>query len=204
MTAYFCYTTTTLSRHLHGHAQQGSIKEHLCKDHNIKATEHILHNNTNIIATTTDRFHLAIKEALQISKQAPVINKKLRIFLIHLNFLKISIRLYQYYPSFWTLAHQDHSQITSPWDLDDKLVIFWWDHGHGQTHVLYAHLILQFSHIHFSTFWMGNPCRIGANSSQLPMEILYNLWNAVYENLQFFNLRSQWFESQAEHDGYLI
>ena len=76
VTLYVGYTQTTLHRRLQSHTQQGSIKEHFHKNHNIKVTSDILRNNTQIIAKAQDKQRLTIKEALLISQHAPIINKQ--------------------------------------------------------------------------------------------------------------------------------
>ena len=76
VTSYIGFTTTRLSRRLYHHTQQGSIKEHFSKYHDTKVTKEILHSNTNIITTASDKTRLIIKEALLISKHSPIINKQ--------------------------------------------------------------------------------------------------------------------------------
>ena len=76
VTLYVGYTRTTLLRRLKSHTQQGSIKEHFHKNHNIKLTSDILLKNTQIIAKAQDKQRLTIKEALLISQHAPIINKQ--------------------------------------------------------------------------------------------------------------------------------
>ena len=80
VTSYIGFTQTKLSRRLYSHSQQGSIKEHFNKYHDIKVTKDILHNNTTIIDTAGDKFRLLIKEALLISKHSPLINKQFQNF----------------------------------------------------------------------------------------------------------------------------
>ena len=111
VTAYVGYTTTTLFRRLQSHAHQGSIKEHLHKDHNIKVTKQILHDNTNIIATATDRFRLTIKEALLISKHAPVINKQFDNFTNTLKLFKNNTQSIPTLPKFLNIGVSQNPPI---------------------------------------------------------------------------------------------
>ena len=75
-TEYIGFCQTTLSQRLVSHRQNGSIREHFEKCHNIKPTRDQLINNTEIIARANDRQRLAIKEALLILKEKPIINKQ--------------------------------------------------------------------------------------------------------------------------------
>ena len=85
VSAYIGFTQTKLSRRLQSHAQNGSIKEHFRVNHDTKVTSDILFNNTHIIAKASDRHRLTIKEALLISKHAPLINKQFSSFSNTLN-----------------------------------------------------------------------------------------------------------------------
>ena len=137
VTAYVGYTTTTLFRRLQSHAHQGSIKEHLHKDHNIKVTKEILHDNTNIIDTATDKFRLTIKEALLISKHAPVINKQFDNFTNTLKlfknntqsiptlpkFLKTRVPQLLPIPSQTQISNVPHSPVSSQYHTTPRHVI---------------------------------------------------------------------------------
>ena len=67
---------TTLSRRLTYHGQNGSIYNHFEKYHNSEPTREQLTENTVIIDRASDRYRLAIKEALHIIKIGPLINKQ--------------------------------------------------------------------------------------------------------------------------------
>ena len=71
---YVGLTQTTLSRRLTCHAQDGGIYKHFTSCHISKPTRDQLTENTTIIARASDRFRLAVKEALYIIKLAPLIN----------------------------------------------------------------------------------------------------------------------------------
>ena len=114
VTAYIGYTTNTLLRRLKNHAQQGSIKEHLYRDHNIKVTQDILLNNTNIIATAPDKFRLTIKEALLISKHAPVINKQFDNFSNTLKLFKNNYRSVPTLPRYLNIGTSQPPSLCPP------------------------------------------------------------------------------------------
>ena len=73
---YVGFTQTTLSRRLTCHAQNGSILKHFVEYHKCKPSREQLTENTRIIGKESDRYKLAIKEALTISKLKPIINKQ--------------------------------------------------------------------------------------------------------------------------------
>ena len=73
---YVGLTSTTLSRRLTCHGQNGSILNHFEESHNCKPTRDQLTTNTSIVTKETDRYKLAIKEALVILNQKPLINKQ--------------------------------------------------------------------------------------------------------------------------------
>ena len=73
---YVGLTTTTLSRRLTCHAQNGSILNHFEESHNSKPTRDQLTINTSIVAKENDKYKLAIKEALVILNEKPIINKQ--------------------------------------------------------------------------------------------------------------------------------
>ena len=75
-TEYIGFSQTTLSQRLTSHRQNGSIYDHLKTYHNIKPTREHLTENTKIIAKANDRNRLAIKEALLMIKEKPIINKQ--------------------------------------------------------------------------------------------------------------------------------
>lgn len=75
-TEYIGFTQTTLSQRLTSHRQSGSIHNHFKTAHNIKPTREQLTDNTRVIARARDRYRLAIKEALVILEETPIINKQ--------------------------------------------------------------------------------------------------------------------------------
>ena len=75
-TNYIGFTQTTLSQRLTSHRQNGGIHNHFQSAHSIKPTREHLINNTKIIGRAKDRLRLAIKEALLISQEKPLINKQ--------------------------------------------------------------------------------------------------------------------------------
>ena len=76
VTKYIGLTQTTLSQRLTFHRQNGSICNHFKEAHKSKPTREQLTSNTNIISKSSDRFRLAIKEALLILDKKPEINKQ--------------------------------------------------------------------------------------------------------------------------------
>ena len=83
---YIGFTQTKLSRRLTLHGQNGSIYRHFHESHNCKPTREQLTQNTTIMARDTDRHKLAIKEALLILQNTPLINKQFDNFI---NILKL-------------------------------------------------------------------------------------------------------------------
>ena len=71
---YIGMTTTSLSRRLTMHLQNGTPKEHTLQEHNINLTRKILEENTEIINKTTDFRRLIILEALHIQNLKPGLN----------------------------------------------------------------------------------------------------------------------------------
>ncbi|XP_069185010.1 uncharacterized protein [Procambarus clarkii] len=76
-TQYIGKTTTSLSRRLTMHKQQGSIKEHIISSHNQTIAREILVNNTEIIDRYSNSRRLDVCEALHIKKSTPAINSQL-------------------------------------------------------------------------------------------------------------------------------
>ena len=71
---YIGVTTTTLSRRLTMHLQQGAIKQHMHDKHNTELTRKTLVQNTSIIASTDNTRKLAVLEALYIQEHKPSLN----------------------------------------------------------------------------------------------------------------------------------
>ena len=74
--SYIGMTQTTFSRRLTYHVQSGSIYKHCKQEHNCKPSRDQLIDNTIIISKASNRYRLAIKEALLILEHAPTINKQ--------------------------------------------------------------------------------------------------------------------------------
>ena len=71
---YIGYTTTSLSRRLTMHLQNGGPKEHFKTYHNLPITRDILVAGTKILARCDDRRRLPVLEAVFIREIAPEIN----------------------------------------------------------------------------------------------------------------------------------
>ena len=67
-------STTTLSRRLTYHLQNGTPKNHTSQAHNTPLTRQMLVENTTILDTSSDRKRLQIKEALYIDLKKPEMN----------------------------------------------------------------------------------------------------------------------------------
>ena len=70
---YIGMTTTTLSRRLTMHLQDGAIKQY-CNEQNKRLQRQTLVDNTTIIMKCNDKKRLEIAEALLIIEQKPLIN----------------------------------------------------------------------------------------------------------------------------------
>ena len=75
-TDYIGFTQSTLSQRLVSHGQHGSINDHFKQDHKRKPSHKELVDNTTIIGRADGRNRLAIKEALFILHEKPMINKQ--------------------------------------------------------------------------------------------------------------------------------
>ena len=84
-TEYIGFSQTTLSQRLTAHKQNGSICNHFKTEHKLKPTREQLTENTKIVAREADRHRLAIKEALLILKEKPIINKQFDNFSVSLS-----------------------------------------------------------------------------------------------------------------------
>ena len=73
---YVGHTQTKLSRRLTYHGNNGSILNHFKESHNCKPNRDQLTSNTTIVAKESDKYKLAIKEALIILNTKPLINKQ--------------------------------------------------------------------------------------------------------------------------------
>ena len=73
-TSYIGMSTTTLSRRLTYHLQNGTPKNHTLQEHNTTLTRQMLVENTTILDTSSDKKRLQIKEALYIDSRKPEMN----------------------------------------------------------------------------------------------------------------------------------
>ena len=73
-TTYISNTTTSLSRRLTTHLQNGSIKKHTKNTHNAILTREILVNNTTVLDSVTEIRKLHYLEAIYINLYKPNIN----------------------------------------------------------------------------------------------------------------------------------
>ena len=73
-TSYIGMTTTSLSRRLTMHKQEGAIKSHMNNKHNTAITRTILDNNTKIIYNNPNFIELKFAEAILIELKKPNIN----------------------------------------------------------------------------------------------------------------------------------
>ena len=72
------HTTTSLSRRLTMHLQDGGPKAHLHDQHGTRLTRDLLTNNTTIIARQNDKRRLAITETIIIRDTSPIINTHMK------------------------------------------------------------------------------------------------------------------------------
>ena len=75
---YIGHTTTSLSRRLTMHLQDGGPKTHLHDQHGARLTRELLTNNTTIIARQHDKRRLAITETILIRDTSPIINTHMK------------------------------------------------------------------------------------------------------------------------------
>ena len=71
---YIGHTTTSLSRRLTMHLQDGGPKTHLQNKHNTRLTRDMLTSNTTIMMRCHDKRRLSVAETIFIRETAPVIN----------------------------------------------------------------------------------------------------------------------------------
>ena len=71
---YIGKTSTTLTRRLTYHKQQGGPRHHTENEHDTQLTRDILVKNTKIIAYARDKRRLAIMEAVHIRNSKPALN----------------------------------------------------------------------------------------------------------------------------------
>ena len=72
--SYIGMSTTTLSRRLTYHLQNGTPKNHTWQAHNTTLTRQMLVENTTILDASSDKKRLQIKEALYIDSRKPEMN----------------------------------------------------------------------------------------------------------------------------------
>ena len=71
---YIGHTTTSLSRRLTMHLQEGGPKMHLWTQHKTRLTRQLLTDNTTIVMTCHDKRRLMATETILIRDTAPIIN----------------------------------------------------------------------------------------------------------------------------------
>ena len=98
MEQYIGVTTTSVSRRLTMHSQNGGILKHFQQDHHCKPTRQQLTENTTILTHDNNKNKLMIKEALLILQHNPSINRQFD------NFTN-TLKLY---------SHRNHSNLNNP------------------------------------------------------------------------------------------
>ena len=73
-TRYIGFTTTTLSRRITSHLQDGAIKRHYRDSHGLQLTRSHMDNNTIILEKQTNKSRLKMTEAVYIHTIKPSIN----------------------------------------------------------------------------------------------------------------------------------
>lgn len=86
---YVGYTSTTLSRRLTMHLQEGAPKEHFHQAHGTKITRNILVDNTKIIHRNNNPTKVEIAEALIIQEHTPPLNSQKNIHMTKLSLWEI-------------------------------------------------------------------------------------------------------------------
>ena len=74
---YVGYTTTSLSRRLTLHLQNGGPQQHTQTEHNARLTRQEIVANMSIVARARDRRRLVALEATLIKEREPAINRQL-------------------------------------------------------------------------------------------------------------------------------
>ena len=75
--SYIGYTTTTLSRRITMHLQNGAPEKHVRTVHGTNLTRSMMVNNTNIIARCSRKKKLTTLEAVYIRDRDPAINRQM-------------------------------------------------------------------------------------------------------------------------------
>ena len=75
--SYIGYTTTTLSRRITMHLQNGAPEKHVRTAHNTRLTRSMMEDNTNIIARCQKKKKLIVLEAVYIRDRDPAINRQM-------------------------------------------------------------------------------------------------------------------------------
>ena len=88
---YIGMTTTTLSRRLTMHKQDGTIKKHFADKHHLNLERLHLDNNTKIIYKNSNYFKLKLAESILIDKKQPSLNIQQQNFTILPTHRKIAI-----------------------------------------------------------------------------------------------------------------
>ena len=74
--SYIGHTTTSLSRRITMHLQDGAPKRHVQQDHRKKLTRTMMVENTEIIDRCSQRWKLKVLEAVHIRDRDPLINRQ--------------------------------------------------------------------------------------------------------------------------------
>ena len=76
---YIGHTSTTVSRRITMHLQDGALLRHLDRCHGVSLTRDMMVDNTTILARCSDRRRLQILEAVYIRDMDPIINRQLNM-----------------------------------------------------------------------------------------------------------------------------
>ena len=74
--SYIGYTTTTLSRRITMHLQEGAPKHHVLTKHQIHLPRHVMVDNTCVLAKNSNKRKLKVLEAVYIRDKDPNINRQ--------------------------------------------------------------------------------------------------------------------------------
>ena len=76
---YIGHTSTTVSRRITMHLQDGAPLRHLDRCHGVPLTRGMMVDNTTVLARCSDRRRLQILEAVYIRDMDPIINRQLNM-----------------------------------------------------------------------------------------------------------------------------
>ena len=77
--SYIGHTTTTLSRRITMHLQNGAPEKHIRSNHSTTLTRSMMVNNTSIIARCSKKKKLMVLEAVYIKDRDPLINRQMNL-----------------------------------------------------------------------------------------------------------------------------